>query len=61
MCVCVCESVCPSLRKGMLSEVKILKKKSPNADPVFLLFDIERHFQGQTFGILFDFRISRKW
>ena len=36
--------------------------QSNGASSVFLLFRMDFYFQGQTFGILFDFiLISRKW
>ena len=34
--------------------------QSNGASPVFLLLDLDLHFQGQRFGILLDMRISSK-
>ena len=35
--------------------------ESNTASAVYLLLDNDLHFQGKTFGILFDLGKSRKW
>ena len=66
-CVCVCVSFCVNV---CFQVAKILKRnhlyridhfQSNGLSPIFLLLDLDLHFQGQTFVILFVLRISRKW
>ena len=67
VCVCLCVGVCQSLRKRMFpdslnSEKSLVWNRTFAVKwrVCFFLLDTDLHFQGQTFGILFDWRISRK-
>ena len=68
--VCKCVDVPFCLNVRMLLGIKRSEKnqqysieyfQSNGASPVFLLLDIDLHFQGKSFGILCYMRISRKW
>ena len=69
--ICVCVFVYVSfLYKCMLPgssnsekihRYRIEHFQSNGASPVFLLLNLNLHFQGQTFGILFDLWISHIW
>ena len=70
LCMYMCVSQCVSFWVNVCFRViKILKiylygikhLQSNGSSLVFLLFNFDLHYQGQTFGILFDLRISRKW
>ena len=64
VCVCVCVlpvslNGCSMLAKICLYGIEHLQ--SNDASPVFLLYELDLQFHGQTFCILFDLRISREW
>ena len=67
VCVCVCLSFCVNVccwitkiqNKNHLYRNEHFQSNGANPVSLHIVFDL--HFQCQTFGILFDARISRKW